>query len=804
MLDNWDDITNFSFFDNKKQEEENKATLEPQEGAIIKVRGRISRVTYPKSGYNQGDWAVFHFKAEQIVEGELPYPEIKEYDITFSGKTPSLSPSIDYCITGKLIKSKYGWQYDVIMMNEDYDLTNYNTQKVFLSTILPPKILTNLYAKFDNPIDLLKRHDIKSLITVSGIKEQTALKLIQKYENSIDMGPAYVELMGYGLTKHMIDKLVKQFNSATTLVNMIKENPYLLIDYADGIGWNKADDLAKNMGIEENSQYRLEAYAKYYLTSLAENSGHTWIYDVNLINAIAEIAPTADRELIRTCIVNKIKDGTLFYIKEERKIGKTKYRVLEENITEELKRIANGPKISVDGIQETIEECEKNNGWEYTDEQKEIIRSILEDDNLVVVTGKAGCGKSSVMYPIVEVFKKNHKSVVQCALSGKAALNLTEITKVEGKTIHRTLGFRDGGFIHDKMCPLSDDVIIVDEVSMIGGEIFYSLIQSVKDGAKLICIGDVGQLEAIGLCNCLNDIINSKKIKHFHLNKIMRQAEDSAIITEAGKIYDGKDELIPYGFYGREIRGIKQDFEIISANDTDDCAKWAIAEFDKAYNQLGYSIDDICILTSKRVSGAASARVLNERIHNLLHPNINMISDKDYLKMSYSDGKGGHYDIKYMIGDKIKVTKNCYDTVNEIGDESPVFNGNLGTILWIDKETKSMCAKFLQGNIILTETEICNLQLGYAITTHSAQGSGFPYIIAICDPSAYTLNCKEMLYTQLTRAKKHCILIGPTNTIKSSCKKTNVREKQTWLSNLICENWDKTKETSDSGVPETI
>ena len=163
--------------------------------------------------------------------------------------------------------------------------------------------------------------------------------------------------------------------------------------------------------------------------------------------------------------------------------------------------------------------------------------------------------------------------------------------------------------------------------------------------------------------------------------------------------------------------------------------------------------------------------------------------EKDFTSITvtipYKDG-GMQYTITYHPGDRVLITKNCYRTVNvDTKEIEPIYNGNIGTIKWIDEESGCMRVAFPQGDVILQREQWQNMQLGYAITTHKAQGSGIPYVIAICDPSAVTLISKEMLYTQITRAKKYCCLVGTTKSIRQSVGITRVRAKQTWLSEIL-------------------
>ena len=473
-----------------------------------------------------------------------------------------------------------------------------------------------------------------------------------------------------------------------------------------------------------------------------------------------------------------VENKTLFYDKETKRIGLMKYRKLEEMICRELLRLQDAECSKMEFVEETIAECEETVGFQYTEEQKNAIRNLV-NKNVILMTGGPGVGKSSLMYPVSRIFRKNGLDFGICALSGKASLNLHEITKEDGKTIHRLLGWNPkfGGPTFTKKNPLPTDVVVLDEVSMVGGELFYSLISAIKDGGRLIMLGDPGQLESIGLCNLISDIRGSGKICCVHLTKIFRQASRSGIIVDCHKV-DAQTPIIPPKFHGEEIHGELKDLKIIAKSSSEECLEAIKKEFKRLHFDENIPIEDILILSAKRSIGDLSGRSINREIQSMIK-----FEDENPLKITYSDGI--KYDVLYHVGDRVIVMKNNYEAKTPEGNTIEIFNGNIGTVIAKDNFRRQLIVRLAQGDVIIEGDMLLELQLGYAISCHRAQGSGFPYVIVACDPGAYQLLTKQWLYTALSRAKKYCVLVGTDKSINQCIKTDRVTKKSTWLAELL-------------------
>ena len=751
---------------------------EDYEDILIKCKIRLSKQMFPKDKLiGSGDFGIISASVLDILQGE---PQINRWGtITLTGNMCEINDDEIYVVIGREVDNeKFGLQYEVIFMCVDIKLTNKNDQYKFLEKVLPEKQCLDIFKAFDDPMEILENKDVKSLCTVKGIGVPTALKLIEKYESGKDYSEAYVELDKYGLTKYMIDKLVDYFGSPNTVIAKINENPYLLIDEMDGIGWEKADEMALEGGLGEYSINRIKAYVKYYLYEEA-NIGNTWVDIDDLLDAIdGTIGYELPQETLSEAL-KEMNDKNIIWTNEDKdRIGLMKFYQLEKNIAEELHRLNSAKNhFNADGWKTKIKNLEIRQEWEFTEEQLSGVQAILENQ-IIMIIGGAGTGKSSTVAGMLEIFKEDY-TFAQTALSGRASCNLSDITGEDGYTIHRLLGYNPKvGFVYNKSNRMSKDIIILDELSMVGADIYYRLIQAIETGSKLIMLGDKHQLEAIGVGNIMFDMMESGYIKCVELTKIHRQAEKSAIITESIKIKN-QEHIISKDFVGKDVRGELQDFELDIYRNKDTTSKRVVAHFKELLPKTE-NIFDIQVIVPMKNRGKASAYYLN----NLLQE----IAIDTNVSTKLLVGEGSKYPFTIFIGDKVLNNKNNYEALNENGDEVPIFNGDLGIVVDMDTIRRTLVVNFNnKGNIYIPKAHLKHIALGYAATCHKMQGSGIKYVIAALDYTHYKLLTKEMVYTMQTRAKEYCVLCAENKALRYATTHTSVSTKQTHLEQLLIE-----------------
>ena len=760
----------------------------------VRLKVRVERIIYPKNGQTSGSWTIAAFRIEEVLEGEVP--ECFQWSLRFTakGSMPALNARDTYTMVAHLVEdAKYGLQYEVDLMCLDYDLTDKDDQLKFFSFFLTPTQTAALYENCDNPLVLLQNHDTKALMKIKGIGPVTAQRMINKYEDSKDLSLAFVRFYDLGLTKGAIEKLVHFYGSPEAAVEVIEKNPYLLIIQVPGYGWAKADAIAMSQGLAHDSDERMGAYLVHYLREQAEMNGNSWVSIEDLCVVIDQVCDPQNDERIYELIRRNIKNHVLYYDKETERVGLMEYRELEQQIANEILRIQRGAahiEINSERAETIIRSVELEQGFEYTEEQRTAIWNTL-DNQFSILTGSAGVGKSSVVNGIAHVLEAHNFRVAQVSLSGRAASKLTEITHIEGKTIHRLLKYdpESGKFFHNKENPVPYDIIIGDEVSMWGGEITLSLLQAIPTGAKVLFIGDTKQLEAIGLASVLTDTIKSNTMPTVQLTKIQRQQADSGIITQSLKVACG-EQIVGPKTSGVEYRGVRKDFKLVTYIDSALTQSKIIDEFKELYINQHVPANDIQVLVPMRSRGEASCRALNLAIQEI----VNGTPSVDEITVPYTDGNY-KYSYTYRPNDRIIIMKNNYKTINIEGNKEPIYNGNVGYIKQIGPDFMIVNLTE-QGDIVLGAEDYNNLSLGYAITVHKKQGDSSPYVIGAIDSSSYALMSKELLYTMITRARKYCVLIGQKKILQQAVRISRVKTKQTWLCELLQEA-TKPKEYAD-------
>lgn len=743
-----------------------------------------------------------------IKSCEKGIPVVDTYgNAIFLGEMPEPKAGCIYEVLAREVcDPKWGTQYRIINMCTKMviNMEDASAKREFLATLYTEGQVQSMYEALEDPYKTLSEGDAKSLITVKGCGIKTAMKWLDKFKKNINLSRIFVELKDYEITSALAKKILEHYKSPDIVIDNIKRNPYVLMEIS-GIGWKKCDELAIKSGLGKYSPFRIEAFIKYYLNAKAQE-GYTFVYtNSQLMNAIVE---EFGEEIPDQPIVNAIRHmgNKLWWDENQEKIGLSYYVNLEEKIAKELIRIRDGENnFKYDNWKEIVKQKEKEQGWEFTDQQWEGIQAVLENQ-VVIITGLGGTGKSSVVSGMIEVLRDY--SFAQCALAGRAAARLSEITKAEGYTIHRLLGYnpmmegeegyKDGFAFHDEN-PLPYNIIILDEISMVNGQLFYQLLRAIPTGSKLIMLGDVGQLESIGCSNIAYDLIQSPEIKSVELTKIHRQAASSAIIIESIKARNGV-QVIEKDWVGVETRGELQDLTYNCFSDKGNTF-YKVMQYVSTLLEREKNILNIQVITpiKEKDSGTWS---LNEAIQELYNPSNSKTPE---LFVHYDGNHGGFL----RVGDKVINTVNNYDAVSYVGqwenqkevideetgkvsviapsgESTPIYNGNIGIITQINEELKEIVVDFIGiGEVLIEKDRLSSILLGYAITCHKLQGSECNYVIFGMDFGSYILLSRELVYTAITRAKKHCYVIAQNNALRYAIGRTNIVLKQTLLKEFL-------------------
>lgn len=775
------------------------------EDNILKCEISLSHIRHPKYSkkIDSGEFGIFVGNVTKLLEGEY-----KNEEIVLKGTCCKIEYGTTYRVFCKLSESHptYGDSYEIAYISKCIDISSKDKQREFLRNVLNENLVDKLFDTYEDVIKLLEEKDVQSLIKIKGIGNQVALRLIDEYEESKDYSSIYIELGTLGLTHTFIKKLVEFYHSPDTVIDVVKTNPYDLVR-VEGIGFKKADEVACKVGIGQYDIRRIKGYMLHYLNEQGD-TGKSYLFYQELMRSLYDTLGFVPEEIVMSTARNMIDNEDVVVLDNGNKIALKKYYKLETNIMNELIRLQIGRIEVVETVKQNLYEDEfeeselhkdyiprpfnisnwetiiKNveeiQGFEFTEEQRDAIKLSL-DNNVMALTGLAGAGKTSTANGICSLY--DNYSIIACALSGKASVRITEATGLPASTIHRALGYKNGGFQFNKFDKLAVDIVLIDEATMINGSLFLSLLEAIPSGAKVIIMGDVQQLTPIGNCQVFADILDSNVLPVVKLTKPHRQALMSGIIPTSIKIAS-QEQIFTNSFEGSEIIGQLQDMELDITSNKDILSDKIIRHFQKEMEKFN-DIMEVQVCVPMRLKGDLSCYNINTKIQNIYNPKFTEGKEIEiFLEKKSEDIK------KYFIrkGDKVLNTKNNYKCINTDGETTPVFNGNIGIVKEIDEDGYCIINFVGIGEVLFSKADVKNLELAYACTVHKMQGSGFASTIVGMDTGSFIMNNCELLYTAITRAKKYCILVGNNNAISKAIQNKEVKTKQTFLREMLLEN----------------
>lgn len=732
-------------------------------------------ITYCRYYNSDTTWGVYGF----ITEDDIPnyaQPKIDDFmdapDViekkkkqkasVLSGKMQELHIGGEYTIKciHKFDKT-YGHQYSPIAI---YPLIpkSEESQLKFLESLIPGILAKNLTAEYPNIVEDVVKGKVTEIDVskVKGMGQLTWVKVREKIIENYVMSDILIMLAPLGVTYAMIKKLLEDEPNPTLLKQTLQENPYILTRI-NGMGFKKVDALALKLNPDLlKTPQRLVAFVRHYFQEIGESDGHTWISEDVLKAAISNVIPECVEH------IDWLFNQSDLLHSENGKVGLKHYYNIEKNIIDYLNNKTNTTtKIAFaqEQIDKAIKDAEKEQGFQYSEEQVNVINTIL-NSTVGVITGRAGCGKTSISRAILKAYQNSHCSIISCALSAMAAKRISEASGYAAATIHRTLGAQGiNKFTYNKDNPLIADVVFIDEASMINAKLFWDLLQAIGDKTRIIISGDHKQLPPIGYGNIFSDIIDTLNGKYVcKLSKVMRQAAMSGILSDANLIRENVNPIIEV-MQPKLIHGELQDMYYLFRDNRQRLFDIAVKTFVKSVETDG--IDNVVIITPRRKDCLNSAVELNKKIQDELIP-----STEPSITCQ---------DIEYRKGAKVMQIVNNY--------EENVFNGEIGFITDIRSENNGkktvMVASvdFGGGKVIdYSQTEMAQLDLAYAVTVHKIQGSGIKTVIGIIDNSHYKLLDNCILYTLLTRAKKRCLLLAEP-TAFNQCIRTSHNRRNTWI-----------------------
>lgn len=617
--------------------------------------------------------------------------------------------------------------------------------------------------------DIIENHP-EWLTDIKGISESKAEQISEDFKRQFGIRTVMAFCSEYFSPSTAV-RIYKRWGGSA--VNVIKQNPYVLCDEIYGITFADCDKIAKNQGMKKDDQHRVCAALKYILLHNANQNGHTYVPEEKLL-AAAEQLVHIDKEPLED-ILDELVKGKEIYKKRiagRKCVFLKKFYEAEEYICEKLKLLEDkNMSFPINDINRTLDSIQITEGIKYAPMQREAI-CLAVTSSVMVLTGGPGTGKTTVIKAAIQIFERIGYKIALAAPTGRAAKRMSEATGCEAKTIHRLLEmeYNDGlepKFIRCENNLLDENVIIVDEASMIDVLLCKALLKAVKPGAKLILIGDFDQLPSVGAGNVLKDIIASDRFNTVQLTEIFRQAEMSLIITNAHAINNGKYP---------DLETKTNDFFFIPRQSDEETAQ-TVALLCKKRLPKAYGADivpKIQVITPSR-KGNSGTELLNETLQNVLNPPS---PDKKEKKIRH---------ITYREGDKVMQIKNDYNIEwhKDDRDGIGIFNGDIGTIIQINPSAETVTINFDDRIATYDFTIMDEVELGYAITVHKSQGSEYPVVIIPIYSYSSRLLTRNLLYTAVTRAQKMVILVGDEEVIRRMVDNNRQMLRYTALKELL-------------------
>ena len=595
--------------------------------------------------------------------------------------------------------------------------------------------------------------------SIHGVGEKSLRRIIDNLKENYGISDVLAMLQPLGITYKMIKKMLSGYSSPEIFKQELKKNPYILTKLK-GLGFRRVDDLVLKLYPDMRvSEKRTIAFLRYYFQWLGENEGDTWILVSTFDEMVKEIIP--DCFDIYKEIFEQEKETSTFLHIEDNKIGLQQYRRKEFDVIDILKYLNSiQTKFDID-FDNSVKAAEARQGFEYTEEQVESLRKCCAS-NVSLICGGAGVGKTSLLRGLISIYK--NYSIACCALSAKAAQRIFEATAFPAMTIHRLLKYNGVTFAFNAKDRLPQDVIIIDEASMINTSLFLSLLSAIKEGCKVIICGDDGQLPPIGYGNSFHDLLNLDLFPACKLTKIMRQAAKSGIITDAWSIRNNINPLDRYEL--KTVRGELLDMTYMFREKPEAMRDLAIKLYLSVLEKNGGNVEEIALITPCKRNRTNCTQDINQIILDCLIPAGTVNSIKYGSK-------------EFREGARIIQVVNDY--------KQDVYNGEMGYIRSIcsrdnkGKKEQVVIAEFGNKTVEYKRSNLDDIELGYCLTVHKMQGSGVQNVIVIIDNTHYKLLDSCLLYTALTRAIKKCLLISEPSAF-TRCIKTKASDRRTWLS----------------------
>ena len=664
--------------------------------------------------------------------------------ITVVGCMPAIAPGESISVQGRWMRhASYGEQFKAEIIQRRMPAGEKAIYEYLASGAvrgIGAATARRMVEEFGEDALTVLEEEPERLTQIKGITRKRALAMGEAFRLQMGMRRLLDFLGEHGVALQLAMPLYRRYGDRA--LEVIRSNPYLLVDEELGVEFGVADQLALDVGIDGEDPQRIEAGLLFELSHNLMN-GHTFLPRRKLLTATGQLIGV-EGEALEDGLEALTERGEVV---QEEVAGETacylaELQEAEEYVSARLTEMAWQELLPPDGLEEILERIQREQGITYAPQQREAV-ALAAERQVMLLTGGPGTGKTTSLRGVLALFDALGLETALAAPTGRAAKRLGELCGMEGATIHRLLETQfDPGtgrlvFAHDESDPLRVDAVIVDETSMVDICLMRALLSALRSDCRLVLVGDPDQLPSVGPGNLFSDLIRSGAVPMVRLTEIFRQAAESGIVMNAHGVNEGK---LP------DLRNRSGDFFFLRRKEPARLADTVVELVSQRLpGRMGIPAEQIQVLspTRKTVAGTAS---LNRAIQEALNP--------------AAPGKGERRFGEYIFreGDRVMQVRNNYDLMwkdrDSLTSGMGVFNGDIGQILEVDNRNELLTVDF-EGRIVEYSPDMLGeLEPAYAVTVHKAQGSEYRAVVLAVSNAAPVLLTRGVLYTAITRARE--------------------------------------------------
>lgn len=722
----------------------------------MKIEGKIATIIFKNETNN---WTVLLVK-------------VKNEYITCVGETEEIEVDDELEFEGEMVSNKvYGEQlkftsYKKVLPKTTSALIAYIADNISGVGKKTAKNITDMFG--DETVNVI-RFSMDKLYEVKGLNTEKIERLNDFFNTEWEKWNTIEFLSEFGLSTVVSNRIYTAVGKDT--ISIVKENPYSLLGFVKSLDFKSVDNIGQRLGVPLTNIDRLDNGLIYAIDKITE-FGHTCVEKENLVNYCMELLGVDEISICDT-ITRLVLNSKLYIdkIDSQEYVFRQSMYLAEENIANCIIEHTRFQMKEKD-LSKLISKVSNKNDIDLSEEQISAISTCL-NNMISIVTGGPGTGKTTIIKCIIDILEEEKKNYVLCAPTGRAAKRITQTTGKEAKTLHRLLEISKiddndiDMFYEYQVKQVEDEVIIIDEASMIDLMMMNNLVKGIKPDTQVIIVGDVNQLPSVGPGSVLKDIISSDIVPTVELKQIYRQSAKSDIIVNAHKVNEG-------------------EYPIFKSKDTDmffistSTIEQTVSEISSliSYRLETYApldvLKDLQVLTPVKKTELGTIQ-LNEKIQEILNPKSESKKQVEYQSRIFREK------------DKVMQIVNNYDKKYSIEGKffEGIYNGDIGYIELIDNDEEKLYVKFDEDRLVEYDfDELDQLEHSYAITIHKSQGSEFDYVILPIFTGYKKLLTRNLLYTAMTRAKKMLIIVGNRNVVnymvdnlESKNRKTGLKEK---------------------------